>query len=559
MELFKIAFSALACALSIQGTQLHADEPAHIFYLIHTNKLDTALDHYQHYLAHYGRHDTEFLQQLGLSVLELGAKSYDEEALLMAMFGAGIAMNEKAMPILMRGVEMPNPKIQLIALNFLARCHHDDADRCLLTALKSNSLLVRLEAAHQIAQKKYPQAAYLIESLMNKVDKELLPLFPQLFASIGNADALRILRRLLAHPREDVRIEAILSCAKSGRDDLLIKIKALAMHASYVQQEACAFAFGKFRDDSTIPILEKFAQSHIPQVSLAALYALNSFGVMSAQAEIKNLALNGDLFAIAALGGMHGTQETLWQLAQSKNSQISLNAAIGLLKQADVRCQQFLEGILIRDSRDIAFTKIVSQGKSLSYWRSVPSARQNYEDQSLDLELSQNLRETLLMAAAELPEETFFQIVSSVFDRQQNDLVPCAIVLLEQLRSEKSIAFLKKYQQSAGAPLIRNYCNLSLYRMQAEGPYAENLRRWIALQTDAQLIQLRPYIPWEVDNSINNYQITPHETSRLLVETFEAFAQRQDDAGINALLHAVRFGNSKNKYALSGLLMRASL
>jgi len=559
VELSKVALLAALSVNIFSFAEFAAEEPAHIFYLIHTNKLDMALDHYQDYHKRFGRHDTEFLQQLGLSVLELGAKSYDSETLLMTLFGAGIAMNERTLPILMRAVEFPNPQLQLIALNFLARCQHDEADRSVLLALKSNNLLIRLEAAHQIAKNKHPHAAQLVESLMSKVDEELLPLFPQLYALIGNADAIRILRRLLAHHSEDVRLSAILSCAKTGRDDLLPKIKALSMHASYAQQEACAAAFGNFNDETTIPFLERFAQCKIPQVRLAALISLEALGANQSRDEIKRMALQGDVFAITALGDIPGTQETLWQLAQSKNNQISLNAVIGLLKQCDPRAQKFLNAILIQDSRDLAFVKNVSAGKSLSCWKALPSARQNYDDFSIDLELSQSFRESLLAEAVNLPEDNFFQIAAAVFDQQQNDLVPTVIELMEQLHTERAVNFLKSYQQRAGAPLIRNYCNLALYRLQEEGPYAENLRKWVALQADAPLIQLRPLVPWEVDSTVASYQITPHETSRLLVDSYEAFAQRQDDEGINALLNAVRFGNSKNKYALAGLLMRASL
>ncbi|MBA2727412.1 MAG: HEAT repeat domain-containing protein [Parachlamydiaceae bacterium] len=560
MELSKVALLyIILLSLGLQDAPLAAAEPAHIFYLIHTNKLDMALDHYQEYHNRFGRHDTEFLQQLGLSVLELGAKSYDAETLLMTLFGAGIAMNERTLPILIRAVEYPNPQLQLLALNFLARCQHDDADRSLLVALRSNSLVIRLEAAHQIAKKKHSQATQLIQSLMSKVDEELLPLFPQLYALIENPDAIRILRRLLSHHSEDVRIAAILSCAKTGRDDLLPKIKALATHASYAQQEACAAAFGNFNDDTAIPFLERFANSQIPEVRVAALKSLDALGANQYRDEIKRLALGGDLFAIIALGDIHGSQEALWQLAQSKNNQISLNAVVGLLKQCDPRSQKFLNSILIQDSRDLAFIKNVSPGKSLSCWKAVPSARQNCDDYSIDLELSQSFRESLLIEAMNLPEENFFQIAAAIFDQQQNDLVPTAIELLEQLKTDRSVQFLKSYQQRAGAPLIRNYCNLALYRLQEEGPYAANLRKWVLQQADAPLIQLRPLVPWEVDSTISNYLITPHETSRLLVESYEAFAQRQDDEGINALLNAVRNGNSKNKYALAGLLMRASL
>ncbi len=172
-------------------------------------------------------HDTEFLQQLGLSLLEHGARHSDPEIQRMALFGAGIAMNERALPILAKGINSPVPQLQLFSLNFLARYQHDEADLLLLQALRSNFILIRFEALHQLAMKKHPKTSNHIESLMGKVNNELIPLFPQLFALVDDAEAVRMLRKLLNHPQETVRIEAIINSARCGRDDLLPKLEPL--------------------------------------------------------------------------------------------------------------------------------------------------------------------------------------------------------------------------------------------------------------------------------------------------------------------------------------------
>lgn len=252
-------------------------------------------------------------------------------------------------------------------------------------------------------------------------------------------------------------------------------------------------------------------------------------------------------------------QNALWNLLQIGDLQIKLNAALGLLDKQDQRSLLFLKDVLVKDSRDFAFTKYQSKGKGFGYWKAVPSARQKFEDSDLDLELSLHFRESILEQTIDLPEDACLQAVLYILENQQNDLVPTAISLLENLQTPKAIAILKKYQQKVGAPLIRNYCNLALYRIKEEGPYDEKLREWVKSQASVNLIQLRPVVPWEMREDLSPYQITPHETSRLLVESFEAFAQKQDDKGINALLDAIRNGNSKNKYALAGLLLRASL
>ena len=54
------------------------------------------------------------------------------------------------------------------------------------------------------------------------------------------------------------------------------------------------------------------------------------------------------------------------------------------------------------------------------------------------------------------------------------------------------------------------------------------------------------------------YELTPEETSRLYIDTMETFAKGQDDQGLFVILNAIKSGNSKNKYALAGLLIRTN-
>ena len=59
------------------------------------------------------------------------------------------------------------------------------------------------------------------------------------------------------------------------------------------------------------------------------------------------------------------------------------------------------------------------------------------------------------------------------------------------------------------------------------------------------------------DKTHTSFELTPQETSRLLVDAFEAFVSAQDDKGVDMLISVIQSGNTKNKYALIGLLMRA--
>jgi len=534
-------------------------ERSRILFMMQSGNADDALDLYHIYHEKNGRHDFELLQQISLILLDQGYRTKNPEIQLLTLFGAGISLNEKALYILEEGLSSPVPQLQLISLNFLSQYHNDSADDALNKALSANNLLIRLEALFHLAEMKSPKVVGQIESLMHKVDPALLSIFPQLFALAGTDRAMKIMKRFLTNPDENVRIETVINAAKYGRDDLLSNIRTLASHHSVPQQEACAFALGIMKDESSIVRLESIARSNTPTVRLAALHALYKLGKKEVRADIEQMARNQDLFAITILGEIPETEMLLNTLAQSDNHQVKVNAALSLLEREDPRCLQLVAEILVRDSRDLAIVKTTSVGKCLSAWKLVPSARQNFNDNPMAYELALKMRESILNKTINLPEGSFLELADFLFEVHQNELVPSLVSLLETLGTPKAIALLKKHQQKAGAPLIRNYCNLALYKLKEEGPYADNLKEWVSKKQDEDLIHFRPFIPWEMREETNSpYQLTPQETSRFLVESFENLAQTQDDDGINILLKAIQKGNQKNKYALAGLLMRAT-
>ena len=108
------------------------------------------------------------------------------------------------------------------------------------------------------------------------------------------------------------------------------------------------------------------------------------------------------------------------------------------------------------------------------------------------------------------------------------------------------------------APLIRDYCHLALYRLKEEGPYEEYINRWVMQQKEAELIRLRPILPWKFRMDQSDHSLTPEETSKLLIDAFFSIASRRNERNIAFLLEAIQRGNSANRYALMGLLMRAT-
>ena len=95
--------------------------------------------------------------------------------------------------------------------------------------------------------------------------------------------------------------------------------------------------------------------------------------------------------------------------------------------------------------------------------------------------------------------------------------------------------------------------------MHQEGPYAETILKYVEKHEDKEVFKARPVLPWKMRQDDTRYQLTLEESCALLIESFEALAQRQDEKGIDALLKVIRDGNPHNRYTLAGLLMRASL
>ncbi|MEI8125972.1 MAG: HEAT repeat domain-containing protein, partial [Parachlamydiaceae bacterium] len=300
--------------------QIHGDEPEgcttpnHILYLMHTGETTKALEMYQEYQKANQSNDFDLLEQMGLILLDQGFRTKDPEIQLMTLFGAGISMNEKALYIIEDALNKGPPELQIIALNFLARYQNDRADRAIHRAMGSDYLLIRLETAFQLAVKKDPKCVSQTEALMAKVPDQLWPIFPQIFAQCGTPEAKKVLRKMLTHRDELVRIAVILSIAEQEQDDFLPQIRRMALQHGPSQQEACATTLGMLKDESAVEKLQQLAKNPHVNVRLAALNSLYELGRKETMSEIQKIAASGDIFAVALLAKMPGCEDFLAQL-----------------------------------------------------------------------------------------------------------------------------------------------------------------------------------------------------------------------------------------------------
>lgn len=552
-----MGFRQSALTLLLFCGSLHALEKEHVTYLMQSKEIDGALDLYDTYKQEIGQHDFEILVQMCSIILQHGIKSSDLTTQLSSLYGTSVASLSSSLDILEQGIKSQNIETQLASLQMLAALHDDYGDELLTKAMASPFLMVRMEAGYHLAERKHRKATGHLEALMYKIPHEYWSFFPQFFARVGTHEAIEMLKKLMEDPLSTTRVESILSAARFGRDDLLPRIRAHATHNNPDEQEAAATALGILKDSPSIPKLEKLTKSSYSSVKLAALRSLYLLGDTKALLPIFDLAKTDDLYALALLGELPGGEEILAERLESPNIHVRLNSTLSLLFRRDPRCLKSLYDFLLHDSKDLGFQPSSSVGHSLLAWKAIPSLRQHQKQLAMDLSgITLQLRERMLAAALELPEEDFIAIASRVFEYKQLELVPLLVQLLENHATPSALRLLKKNAEFAGAPLIRMYCNLALFRLKEEGPYERRLKTWITEAQKMEMIKFRPAVPWNAKNTLSTYELTPEESTRLLLECYEALSEEHNEQGIEIILQGIRSGHPKNRYALAGLLIR---
>jgi len=529
-----------------------------IIYLAQSKNYRKAIELYTEYCLQNNVHDFDILEHLAKTMLEHGARSPDPQSQILSIYSCNIAGLESPYDILDAGISSSNPQTQLASLQFLARMQDDQIDTLLQKAMASEFLYTRLEAAYILCSRKSRSATGQVEALMHKLPPQISYFFPELFALIGTSDAVHILRKMMDDRFYQTRIEAILSAARHGRDDLLPTIRSCATHVNIAEQEACASALGFLKDSSSIKRLKKLSLSPAENVQLAALRSLHMLGDESAKQKIIGKAQEDNLFAIALLGEISGSESVLYKLAQSEDLSVRFNASFSLLRRKDPRSVSFLKEFLLRDSRELGFQPSSSIGNSLRAWKVISSLQQHAKQSYLDLmAITLSVRETLLKESLELPEESFLKIAQLVLDTKQNELIPLLVSLIENMQSPRGIELLKLKSQTAGAPLIRAYCNLALFRLKEQGPYEENVKKWITSKQNHEMIQFRPTMPWATRISESFFELTPEESSSLLIESYQSLAERHTQQSIEFILQSIALGDPRNVPVLAGILLKA--
>ena len=531
---------------------------AQLFFLVQSKGIQKAIDalfaakERDPYLYH-----SKILEKLALYLLQEGMNSNNPKDALLSLYGIGLSLNEDAISLIKKAINSHEGELQLAAIEVLKAYNSDEANVLLIDALKSDYLLIRLEAAFALASKRTASAYPQIEALFMKVEPEFRAYFPELFALDGSPDSMNMLKRLFRDHDQEVRLACVHAMRMLRRDDFIQEIKNQAEDPSSALQEAAACALGEFHDSSTRKLLEELMQRDT-FTRLASAKALYILGDEAAKKIIVDEAEKDNLFAITLLGSTHTSKTFLRRQMENQSQQVRLNATIALLEQKDASALEGLFPIFIQRQNDLAFQSIASPGKALTSYKATPSAFENLKSTPFLYEVSLRLREELLVKTLELQEDDFLEVARLIFHCQQHDLIPLLVRLLENLRSKKAVELLQYESERLGSPFIRAYANLALFRMNEAGPYSERVLEWVRKNDSFNLIETRQILPWNVCREKSNYSLTLEEKSRLLVESFESLALSHRDEAISALLLAIRDGNPHNRYLLAGLLARAA-
>ena len=538
--------------------------PNQILFLAKQGRVSQAIDSYSEYKKSIKKHDFFLLKKIAFENLKQGIyQNNNPESFLLALFGAGLSGSDLSLPLLREGLETNSQEIQLMTLSFLSQYYDNQADELMLQALRSPFLMTSMEAAFYLAQKQKLELLSFLFSLYYKVPPELHIIFPQLFILYDNPKTNLLIKHLLNHPKEEVRVETLLQCALHKRDDFLPQIRSMSKHMSIPIQEACAKSLGLLKDEKSISRLKQLVKSSFPSVKLATSNALNS--LEDQNLEWDNLIFEEmhkkNPFAINLLDPSSNKKalKLLEQLLTDSNQDLSFSAMLTLLEKKQPSCLPFVKKFLISPIQEALFLPFHSAGKSLQSYKSQLYSTKAYNQMPHLQGYSTHLKEYLLKQSRELPEKYFLSLARFLLEKEQLDLIPLLVLLLEDLQTPKAKSLLKEFQEKPGSPLIRSYCNLALYRIDGLDINKKKLYLWISQKKQFPLIRLRSFLPRKARLTQDPYVLSPEESSRLLIESFEALVQNQSEDAIEILLQSIKNENRNNSYVLSGLLIRALL
>ena len=470
-----------------------------------------------------------------LSQLEHGARSVIKEEALAALYGANISQNENTISVFSRCLGSKDLDVVIRTLELISQWRDETTGQMIKEASGHPHPLVKLIASACLIERKDPNAVAILESIERRCPKSIRPIFPSLYIKIGSPHADAKVKTALRDNSSAVRLEALRAIASSGRDDFLPQLRRALKRPNPPEQILAALTIAKLKDQRSAEHLKQLLHSPQREVNIAGNYTLAALGSHEHELQLAEFARGGHLSAIQLLSHFEGHEDFFYTLIQQGDATIRLHAAIALLEMQDPRAASELLTILTsqifeEDDHYTVKERFISDNERVK---------------------SLILRERLLTLAADLPEETFLKIADGLVEKRQDELIPLLIHLVENMRTENAINFLKKHQQKVGSPLVRQFATLALYRLEEGERYQEDVRRWVKEAAKTTQVHFRPRAAGDLKTL---GELTPDEQTTLFIESVATLADEKD---VYVLVDAMEEGTPVNRYLLSGLIMRA--
>lgn len=550
----------IACILGTSTLSAEGKDYRQISYLISTGQHEKALENYLTIYEEKGRHDFDILEQIATTIIEKGAISSDPEDQLLSLFGMGVSGGAGANYLLYSFMKSSEPLVQAAALHLTSQIYEDEAEKILFKALSSNFFMIRMEALFYLAQRRSPKTFEQIQSIQSLVPPFFYPYFADFYALDRSDRSLVELRKMVMHERDEMRLSAILAILKYQMEDLKSTISPILSQKNPIELEAVAYTLGSMQDLSAVEDLKHLTTFPTVDVRLTSLYALTKLGYTDYIPEIEKLAKEGNLFAVSILSDLNIGEEILTSMLKEQDVTTRLNAVLALLHERNPIVMPYLLDLFDINRNTLCFAPVHSSGRTMSYWQLIPlKSVTNPEAKKSLTAFTQYFLEDLLVQALELGEKPFIQLASALFAKRQDWIIPKLVRLLENLQTPLAIELLKEKSQLLGAPLIRAYATLALFRIGEDKESRETLIKWILTEKQVELIRFRPMMAEKLSVTYDKspYQLTPEEASGFLIEALDALSQKREEKNIAYLLTLMKDGHPKNRFALAGLLLRS--
>lgn len=531
-----------------------SSHPKQIVYIAHNQSVPEAVHLYLQHVEKEKKHSKASLRSIANTVLLKGLESSQPQDTLLALYAAKMGRVSHLAYAIKKQLQSPHLPIQLAAIEALYACDTEESTRALFTAFSSNYLYARMHAASLLAAQRRIDAFGQIEALMHKSPDQIKPYFCSFFAQAGDPFAIRLLQQALTDKDPLVKSQALIQSALHHRYELSSACLKIATHTHPMDQEAAAFAIGMLQLEEGLEVLERLINSPSEPVQLASSFALYQLGHLDKKELIEKKAQDNNLYAIGLLASISEAQDLLKEKLQSQDLTVRLHATISLLQQGIDPSLERIEEALFLNHRGMGYKQSFSFGSTMRAFKLISNYDSLEKAQPHIAFFNRSFTIQLLQKVYQLPERIFLHVAEKIFSQKITDLISPTAVLLEHLNSPASKELLETYSHTAGSPLIRGSCLLSLYRLTKDPQMRQDLLEFAKkhIQND----------PFELDRSPTEdlieettYELSAQQKSSLLIETIYTLAQENTEDCFSVLMEALKDTKAQNQYIISGMIL----